>query len=181
MFGRVRPVHPAVVRKESGPDPVDPMKHSASSIHIQAALIVAAALLISACASRPAAEPPAVIHAGVHSGGSVVAFSQSGELLASGGWEGTVRLWRLPSGSPVSHWRDHSDSVNGIVFLEGDRQLVTAGYDGRLVKRDLYGNVLQQTTAPAPVTHMVADPGKDRMLTGHSDGVVRLWLSLIHI
>jgi len=151
------------------------MKRPASSACIQAALLVAVALLMSACAVRPAAEPPAVIHANVHSGGSVVAFGQSGELLASGGWEGTVRLWRLSSGEQVRHWRDHSDSVNGIAFLEGDRQLVTAGYDGRLVKRGLAGDVLQHITTPAPVTHMVADPASDRVLTGHSDGVVRLW------
>jgi WD40 repeat protein len=137
--------------------------------------MIGIALLISACAAGPVAEPPALVRANAHSGGSVVAFSPSGDLLASGGWEGTVRLWQVPQGKQVRHWRDHSDSVNGIAFLDGDRQLVTAGYDGRLVMRDLAGNILQQITTPAPVTHMVAGPDKDRVLTGHSDGVVRLW------
>ena len=138
-------------------------------------ILLAMVQLISACAGQPVAEPPAVIHANVHSGGSVVAFSQSGGLLASGGWEGTIRLWRLPSGEQVRRWRDHEGSVNGIAFLDGDRQLVTAGYDGRLVKRDVAGHVLQQIITPAPVMHMVADTGHDRLLTGHHDGTVRLW------
>ena len=151
------------------------MKHSIPSIYIQAAILVAVALLIPACATGPVAEPPAVIHANVHSGGSVVVFSQSGDLLASGGWEGTVRLWQMPGGEQLRHWRDHSDSVNGIAFLDGDRQLVTAGYDGRLARRDLAGQVLQKITTPAPITHMVADSATGRVLTGHSDGIVRLW------
>jgi len=151
------------------------MKYSTPSTLVGAVLLAAAVQLLAACASGPTAEPPAVIHANAHSGGSVVAFSQSGDLLASGGWEGTVRLWQLPEGGQVGRWRDHADSVNGIAFLDGDRQLVTAGYDGRLVRRDLDGRVLQAITTPAAVMHMVADPARDRMLTGHSDGVVRLW------
>jgi WD40 repeat protein len=146
-----------------------------SILRLRTIFLAGVILLLPACASGPPVEPPALIHDNVHSGGSVVAFSPSGELLASGGWEGTVRLWQLPQGEQVRYWRDHSDSVNGIAFLEGDRQLVTAGYDGRLVMRDLAGNVLQHIMTPAPVTHMVAEPDKDRVLTGHSDGVVRLW------
>jgi len=151
------------------------MNYSTPSTLVGAALLAATVLLMSACASRPPAEPPAVIHANAHSGGSVVAFSQSGDLLASGGWEGTVRLWQMPAGGQVRHWRDHADSVNGIAFIEGDRELLSAGYDGRLVRRNLTGDVLQAITTPAPVTHMVADQAKDRILTGHSDGAVRLW------
>ena len=137
--------------------------------------MLACVLFISACDSQPPADPPAVVHEGVHSGGSVVAFSQSGELLASGGWEGTVRLWQMPGGGQVRYWRDHVDSVNGIVFLEGDREIVTAGYDGLLVKHAVSGGRLAQLRTPAPVMHMVADTATDRLLTGHSDGVVRLW------
>ena len=55
--------------------------------------------LLGACAARQPAEQPVVIHEGVHSGGSVVGFSQSGELLASGGWEGAIQLWHMPGGA----------------------------------------------------------------------------------
>jgi WD40 repeat protein len=154
---------------------IDDMNTCNLLLSLRVFLCTGITLLLTACASGPAAEPPAVIHANAHSGGSVVAFSQSGELLASGGWEGTVRLWQMPAGGQVRHWRDHADSVNGIAFLDGDRQLVTGGFDGKLVRRDVAGQVQQVITTPAPVTHLVADPGKDRVLTGHSDGAVRLW------
>ncbi len=91
--------------------------------------------LMTACVSLHPEESPAVVKERAHSGGSVVAFSQSGDLLASGGWEGTVRLWQLPQGREVRHWHAHDDSVNGIAFLDADREIVTAGYDGVLARR----------------------------------------------
>jgi WD40 repeat protein len=132
-------------------------------------------LLLSACASLHPEELPAVVKEKAHSGGSVVAFSQSGDLLASGGWEGTVRLWQLPQGREVRHWLAHSDSVNGIAFLKSDREIVTAGYDGLLTRRAIDGQLLEQVRTPSAVTHMVADIKTDRLLTGHDDGTVRLW------
>ena len=131
--------------------------------------------LLTGCASLQQGEPPAVIQQGAHSGGSSIAISQFGDLAASGGWEGTLRLWRLPVGSEVRHWRAHSDSINGIVFLDDDRQIVSAGYDGVLARHAINGPLLQEITAPVPVTHMVADTATDQLLTGHSDGSVRLW------
>jgi len=131
-------------------------------------------LLLASCAGH-LHEPPMVIHEDAHRGGTVVAFSQSGDLLASGGWSGTVQLWQLPQGSAVRHWRGHSDSVNGIVFLDADQQVVTAGYDGILERRGLDGELLQQLAGLMPVTHMDADAAIDRLVTGHSDGSVRLW------
>ena len=132
-------------------------------------------LLLAACSSLQPEESPLVIKDKAHSGGSVVVFSQSGDRVASGGWEGTVRLWQLPEGREIRHWPAHSDSVNGIAFLDADRQIITAGYDGLLARRAVDGGLLQQIVTPSAITHMVADPATDRLVTGHSDGWVRLW------
>jgi WD40 repeat protein len=138
-------------------------------------VLVCAVLFIAACAGRPLAEPPVVIHQLAHSGGSVVSFSTDGDLLASGGWEGTVRLWQTPDGPQLRHWHDHNSSVNGIAFAADDSQVISAGYDGRLVRRSVNGARLARVATGSPVTHMVADNGLDRVLTGHTDGVVRTW------
>ena len=131
-------------------------------------------LLLASCASHPH-EPAGVIHEDAHRGGTVVAFSQSGDLLASGGWSGNVQLWQLPDGASFRRWRGHSDSVNGIAFLAADQQVVTAGYDGVLQRRGIDGKLQQQLTGLVPIMHMEADAATDRMLTGHRDGSVRLW------
>lgn len=145
------------------------------SIRARAVTAAAVVLLVSACALRQPAEPPAVIHENAHSGGSVVAFNHGGDLLASGGWEGTMRLWQMPGGAQLRHWRDHSDSVNGIAFMGDDNEVVTAGYDGLLVRRSVSGALLATVDAGSPVTHMAADSRADRLLTGHADGMVRVW------
>lgn len=131
--------------------------------------------LLTACAARPPVEQPAVIHAGVHSGGSVVKFSQSGKLLASGGWEGAIQLWQLPDGSAGQRWQAHRGSVNGLAFSNDDGMVISAGYDGELVAWTLGGKAVRRVVTPAPVIHMEASPQLDRVLTGHSDGRVRLW------
>lgn len=138
-------------------------------------LVVAVQLLLTACSVLHKEEPAVVIKEWAHSGGSVVAFSQSGDLVASGGWEGTLRLWQLPQGREVRHWHVHDDSVNGIAFLDADREIVTAGYDGVLARRAVDGQLLEQLETPAAITHMVADSRADRLLSGHADGSVRLW------
>jgi WD40 repeat protein len=132
-------------------------------------------VLLTSCSAHHPAIPPDVIHARAHSGGSVVTFSQSGDLLASGGWEGNVHVWRMPGGDAFSYWHAHRDSINGLVFVEHDRHIITAGYDGRLARWTLGGVQLGEARTPAPITHMVADAGSNRLITGHDDGSVRIW------
>ncbi|NNJ93570.1 MAG: WD40 repeat domain-containing protein [Halobacteria archaeon] len=138
-------------------------------------LAVTMLLSMVACSMRPVGEAPAIINAQAHSGGSVVAFSPSGDLLASGGWEGTVRLWRMPDGSPGHAWQAHADTVNGMVFTDAGQRLVTAGFDRRIATWSINGQLLGQVESPAPITHMTALEPADRLLTGHADGSVRLW------
>jgi WD40 repeat protein len=138
-------------------------------------VMVMVAFSLAACASRHVYESPYVIHERAHSGGSVVAFSRSGALLASGGWEGTVHLWQLPQGSHVRRWQAHEGTVNGIAFIAADRQIVTAGYDGVLASWNTGGGRVARIDTGAPVTHMEADAAGQRLVTGHTDGSVRLW------
>ncbi|MDH3900306.1 MAG: hypothetical protein OEU51_04590 [Gammaproteobacteria bacterium] len=142
---------------------------------LRALFVLFVALLISACATRQPAEQPTVIHEGVHTGGSAVGFSRSGEMLASGGWEGAIHLWQMPGGEPAGHWQAHRDSVNGVAFSADGQQLVSAGYDKQLVAWTVNGKAVRRVVTPSPVTHMEADPDLDRVVTGHSDGSVRLW------
>ena len=138
-------------------------------------LLVAVIAVIPACATHRVAEQPAVIHANAHSGGSIVTFSQSGEVLASGGWEGEVRLWQASGNQQLSHWRAHTDSVNGIGFSADDRRIITAGYDTVLAEWDVQGRLVRKHVTPSPITHMIVSNPAGRIVTGHADGVVRLW------
>ena len=133
--------------------------------HVRTLLWLILLPLLAACAGLDY-ERPFALHQDAHSGGSVVAFNQAGTVLASGGWEGTLRLWQLPGGEALRHWPAHADSVNGIVFIEDDRQLVTAGYDGVLASWSLDGALIKRINTAKPVMHMVADRTRGRLVTG---------------
>lgn len=132
-------------------------------------------LSLTACNGIKSARYPDVVIADAHVGGSVLAFDAGSTRLASGGWDGEIALWRLPDGQSLHHWRGHAGTVNGILFLEGDRRLLSGGYDGDLAEWDAQGKLLRRVSAGSPITAMVAAEQDDVLVTGHADGVVRLW------
>jgi WD40 repeat protein len=58
-----------------------------------------------------------------------VAFSADGKLLASGGWDGSVIVWRVSNGDQVAGLVGHSDIVLSVAFAPQGNRLATAGYD----------------------------------------------------
>ena len=59
-----------------------------------------------------------------------VALSADGRLLASGGMDGTVRLWEVTNGQQLAVLEGHTSGVWGVV-LNADGQLLASGsFDG---------------------------------------------------
>jgi WD40 repeat protein len=144
--------------------------------HAGIALFTAAVVfLLPACAARQTVEPPSMVFENAHSGGSTVAFSHSGDVLASGGWEGGLRLWHAARQRQVAGWKAHDGSVNGIGFTADDQYIITAGYDGVLAEWDRGGRLGRQRSTPSSVMHMVVNAASGRIITGHADGSVRIW------
>lgn len=137
-------------------------------------VLLTSALGLYGCASPPRI-PANIVLQDVHNNGYTLAFDSRSETLASGGSEGRIRLWRLPDGKELSGWKAHTDSLQGLVFLDHDRELLSAAYDGTLARWTRDGTLLKRLSTPAPVTSMAADEAADFVVTGHSDGHVRLW------
>jgi len=146
-------------------------------------MLLTGMLGLSSCASPPR-FPANVILRDAHNNGYTLAFDSRSETLASGGSEGRIRLWHLPDGMELSGWKAHTDSLQGLVFLDHDRELLSTAYDGTLARWTRDGTLLKRVKTPAPVTSMAANEAADLIVTGHSDGHVRLWrladLSLMH-
>ncbi|KAJ3994098.1 U4/U6 snRNP-specific spliceosomal protein [Lentinula boryana] len=47
---------------------------------------------------------------------SQVRFSPNNEILVTGSWSGTVKLWNVPACTPIRSLRGHSDRVGGVAW-----------------------------------------------------------------
>ncbi|MBI5783314.1 MAG: hypothetical protein HZA69_06200, partial [Gammaproteobacteria bacterium] len=133
-----------------------------------------AGLALAGCASPPRV-PANVILRDVHNNGYALAFDSGSKTLASGGSEGRIRLWALPEGKEVAGWMAHAGSLQGLQFLNHDREILSAAYDGALARWTREGALLKRLDTPSPITDMAVDEAAALVLTGHSDGHVRLW------
>jgi len=62
--------------------------------------------------------------------GRCVGRSNDGSLIATGGTEGTIRLWSFDAGSQCAASIGHSGCINSLAFSGDDKQVVTGGDDG---------------------------------------------------
>lgn len=116
-------------------------------------------------------ELPVAQYDRVHSGAEALNFDPTSGLLASGGWEGEVALWRPAQPKPLLRFRAHNSFVQGVAFAQ--EMLVTASYDGWLKAWDRAGAPLVQQDTGTPIDKMVVVG--DRVVTAHHDGVLRFW------
>ncbi len=151
-------------------------RNSVRSVPLWQKILVLLPLLLalSACQSVPGKSADIVIP-DAHGGGSALAIDQTSKILASGGLDGSLRLWQLKSGAPVANWKGHQSTINGIQFIRDGKRLVTGGYDGVIAEWDLNGFLKREWDTPSPVMHLVADADANIVVSGHADGMVRLY------
>ncbi|MCR4346826.1 MAG: hypothetical protein NUV55_06460 [Sulfuricaulis sp.] len=133
-----------------------------------------AGLALVGCVSTPRV-PANVVLRDVHNNGYALAFGSESKTFASGGSEGRIRLWTLPEGKEVAGWAAHAGSLQGLQFLNHDREILSAAYDGVLARWTRDGTLLKRFVTPSPITDMDVDEASALVITGHSDGHVRLW------
>ena len=131
-------------------------------------------VVLTACRTTSGIKPDHVIQ-DAHGGGSVVAIAKTEPMGASGGWAGNIRIWDLNEGKQSSAWKAHRGEVKSLGFLDRDRSLISAGYDGRIVKWDLAGRPRQQVKTDSPITDVALDNRHGVIVSGHKDGTVRRW------
>ena len=149
----------------------------AGSAHRRSGLV--GLILWTAIATGVAQERPDIVwmqggHAiAVHS----VAVSPSGELIASAGADGTVKLWRMSDGALLRTLTGHEGDVNGVAFSPNGSLVASAGADGTVRVWRVQDGQLQHTlTHGGGIALSVAfAPNGQLLASGGEDGTVKLW------
>jgi RNA polymerase sigma factor (sigma-70 family) len=111
----------------------------------------------------------------------IAANSARGWVLASGGWDGAIRLWDVQTGKELKEF-SHPSGVTGLAFTADGRVLASGGRDGTLIlwevatggRRAEFGPF--QRGAYGFVSVAFAPGATGRLLaTGSGDRRLRLW------
>jgi WD40 repeat protein len=108
---------------------------------------------------------------------NAIAFSPDGTILASGGTDGTIKLWSLQSFQLLhSLEKGHTGRINSISFSPSGRFLVTGGSDGLVnlwqvgVSQPIY-----QDKNPKDVVSVAFHPNGTAFATGSKDKLIRIY------
>lgn len=136
------------------------------------ALIV---LSLTACATLRADRVPVLRLGQAHPfGATALAYNRSGDLLATGGFDGTLRIWRMPQGSAFMSFKNKQDTVRGIAWIDAD-DVVSATEDGTLTDWNLTAHKARHALASAPLKAMLGIPGSDNFLVAYNSGALRVY------
>jgi periodic tryptophan protein 2 len=103
---------------------------------------------------------------------NAVSYSGDGQLLATGGDDGKVKVWNTASGFCFVTFSEHSSGVNAVEFAKQGKVVFSASLDGTVRAFDLvrYRN-FRTFTSPNPVqfTSLAVDPSGEIVCAGTLD------------
>jgi WD40 repeat protein len=104
-------------------------------------------------------------------------FDASGELLASGSFDGGVRVWEAASGAPRSFFSNHSDgAVHDLVFTPDGRFIISATRRSVLVTDAVNGEQLAETLIQSERPRLTTSADGNQIYIAADRGGLTRWL-----
>jgi WD40 repeat protein/serine/threonine protein kinase len=106
-----------------------------------------------------------------------VAFSRDGRRLASGNWEGSVKLWDAEAGGkPLCTFPETRYAVSALAFDKDGGRLATASFDRHVDVWDTTtGGLVYTLPQPGLVLCVAFSPDGRRLASAGEDKTVRVW------
>jgi len=105
-----------------------------------------------------------------------LAFNPDAQTLATGSWDGTIKLWNLENGALL--WMgQHTGSIHRLAFTPDGRTLASGGDDAAIRLWDAHtGKHLQTLTCQSSAVYALTWSPDGGLLAGCSfDGSIHLW------
>jgi WD40 repeat protein len=147
------------------------------SVKTNTAIAALSGLVMFAVASF-AQGPKLVVQTG-HTGGQVnaVVFSPKGDLLASGGADGTIKIWNVAYGEQLRTLVGHTQNVSSVAFSADGRVIASGSYDYSAKLWDAAtGRELHTLNGHTLAVESIAlSPTGNILATGSLDNQIKLW------
>ena len=151
-----------------------PSRHlSAGPERFPARLLLFGLAFLSGCAGFAVSQGPQLKLREVHPfGATSLAFSLSGDRLASGGLMGEVLIWSVPSGNRLAVLKAHHHAVKDLLWIDEDR-LVSRDEHGEIFICDTSSRRVVDSLSNQEVTAMAFLPYRRRLIVGDASGRLR--------
>jgi WD40 repeat protein/transcriptional regulator with XRE-family HTH domain len=130
----------------------------------------------SAAAPPSEVRPLAVLqgHTGTVWG---TALAEDGDLMASGGGDGTVRLWDSSTGRPLATLQGHTSGIRAVALSADDQVVASGGQDGIVRLWEASTGRLLTTLAghTGGLWGVALSADGELVASGGADGTLRVW------